>query len=86
MNKWLRRQNSYGVWFESFLFGVSFLHTPQANDSQFCMDYLGEKLGINVTKKELPELSAQDLAQGRCLRIMLEDHFYWCLATLGEIS
>ena len=48
-----------------------------------CMEYIGKKLDMDLVEKNLPNLTDGDLARGRCLRIMLEDHLYWCLATLG---
>ena len=48
------------------------------NDSQLIMEMLAEKLDKNLNKN----LSDEKKALSRAMRIMLEDHFYWCHYTL----
>lgn len=42
-------------------------------DSQICIEYLNEKLGIDLNE----HLTAEEKAIGRAVQIMLEDHLYW---------
>lgn len=45
-------------------------------DSQLAVEYLADTLGKDVDS----HLSQEDRVVSRALRIMIEEHFYWCLA------
>lgn len=47
-------------------------------DSQFCVELLAEKLDKNLDKN----MSDEQKAVSRAVRLMLEDHYYWCYVTL----
>lgn len=51
-------------------------------DSQFCIEYLNKKLGINLNK----HVSQVDIAIGRAFQKMAEEELYWtmCAETFGD--
>ncbi|XP_029653759.1 failed axon connections homolog isoform X1 [Octopus sinensis] len=51
-------------------------------DSQFCIEYLNKKLGINLNKA----YADLDVSVGRAFQKMAEEEFYWtmCAVTFGE--
>ncbi|XP_010900348.1 failed axon connections homolog isoform X1 [Esox lucius] len=48
----------------------------QVSGSEFIIDFLEEKLGVNLNKN----LSPQDRAVSRAVTKMVEEHFYWTIA------
>lgn len=52
------------------------LNGEEIGDSQLIMEMLGPKYGKDFSS----HLSTEQLAIARAMRIMIEDHFLWCLA------